>query len=239
MKKTYHLCISAGDEVMFRDLEDYHRGFNCFALALYKTGSTGLAESIMSTHSHSLVQTTDPKAFMFNFRNPYSKYFNRKYGRTGKLGEDIHFTLEVVGHHHTGRCKLYAQTGRSSRSCAYAIRIPTLLGKRHIQNRDGKVLQRSATAGKVLRQISRPSRRMVRQLQDDCQRCIYPRKRIGHSSNGRQIRYRKGFQLLHDKEIVGRMGVRTTERQRHSSSCQSAYNRTRGQYARDRTDARV
>lgn len=101
MKKTYHLCISAGDEVMFRDLEDYHRGFNCFALALYKTGSTGLAESIMSTHSHSLVQTTDPKAFMFNFRNPYSKYFNRKYGRTGKLGEEIHFTLEVVGHHHT------------------------------------------------------------------------------------------------------------------------------------------
>ena len=27
MKKTYHLCLSAGDEVMFRDLEDYHRGF--------------------------------------------------------------------------------------------------------------------------------------------------------------------------------------------------------------------
>ena len=40
MKKTFHLCLSAGDEAMFRDLEDYHRGFNCFALALYKTGST-------------------------------------------------------------------------------------------------------------------------------------------------------------------------------------------------------
>lgn len=101
MKRTYHLCLSAGDEVMFRDLEDYNRGFNCFALALYKTDSTGLVESFMSTHVHKLVQTHDPKEFMFNFRNPYSKYFNRKYGRSGRLGEKMHFTLEAVGHHHT------------------------------------------------------------------------------------------------------------------------------------------
>ena len=85
---------------MFRDLEDYHRGFNCFALALYKTDSTGLVESFMSTHVHKLVQTHDPKGLIFNFRNPYAKYFNNKYGRSGRLGEDIHFTLEVVGHHH-------------------------------------------------------------------------------------------------------------------------------------------
>ena len=98
MKKTYHLCLSAGDEVMFRDLEDYHRGFNCFALALYKTDSTGLVESIMSTHVHQLVQTHDPDAFMFCFRNPYSKYFNRKYGRSGRLGEGKHFSMQVVGH---------------------------------------------------------------------------------------------------------------------------------------------
>lgn len=101
MKKTYHLCLSAGDEVMFRDLEDYHRGFNCFAVALYKTDSTGLVESFMATHVHKLVQTHDPKRLMFSFRNPYAKYFNNKYGRSGKLGEDMHFTLEVVGHHHT------------------------------------------------------------------------------------------------------------------------------------------
>jgi hypothetical protein len=46
MKKTYHLCLSS-DEVMFRDEEDYNRGFNAFALALYKTDSVGLVESIM------------------------------------------------------------------------------------------------------------------------------------------------------------------------------------------------
>lgn len=100
MKKTYHLCLSAGKEIMFRDLEDYNRAFNCFAIALYKTNSTGLVESFMSTHLHVLVQTNSPKDFMMYFRMLYTTYFNRKYGRTGKLGEKLHFTLEVVGYHH-------------------------------------------------------------------------------------------------------------------------------------------
>ena len=101
MKKTYHLCLSAGDEIMFRDLEDYHRGFNCFACALYKTESTGLVESFMSTHTHQLVQTECPEEFMYNFRQTYSMFFNKKYHRRGRLGEKHHFTLEVVGYHHT------------------------------------------------------------------------------------------------------------------------------------------
>ena len=85
---------------MFRDLEDYHKGFNYFALALHKTGSTGLVESFMSTHTHQLVQTADPEEFMHCFRQPYSMYFNHKYHRSGKLGENVHFTMEVVGYHH-------------------------------------------------------------------------------------------------------------------------------------------
>ena len=100
MKKTYHLCLSAGNEIMFRDLEDYNRAFNCFAIALYKTNSTGLVESFMSTHAHLLVQTDSPKDFMMYFRMLYTTYFNKKYGRTGKLGEKLHFTMEVVGYHH-------------------------------------------------------------------------------------------------------------------------------------------
>lgn len=101
MKKTFHLCLSAGDEIMFRDLEDYHRGFNCFASALYKTDSTGLVESFMSTHTHQLVQTRCPEEFMYNFRQPYTMYFNNKYHRKGRLGERHHFTVEITGHHHT------------------------------------------------------------------------------------------------------------------------------------------
>lgn len=100
MKKSYHLCLSAGDEIMFRDLEDYRRGFNCFAIALYKTGSTGLVEAFMSNHFHLMIQTEDPKEFMYNMRQPYSKYFNQKYGRNGALGEKEHFQLEIRGLHH-------------------------------------------------------------------------------------------------------------------------------------------
>ena len=100
MKKTFHLCLSSDDEVMFRDEEDYNRGFNCFALALYKTGSTGLVESFMSNHTHQLVQTSDPNKFMGAFRMPYTKYFNRKYCRSGKLGEPVHFTMEIQGLYH-------------------------------------------------------------------------------------------------------------------------------------------
>ena len=101
MKKTYHLCLSAGNEIMFRDLEDYNRGFNCFACALYKTSSTGLVESFMSTHTHQLVQTKCPEEFMYNFRQTYAMFFNKKYRRDGQLGERHHFSLEVVGYHHT------------------------------------------------------------------------------------------------------------------------------------------
>lgn len=100
MKKTYHLCLSAGEEAMFRDVEDYHRGFNSFALALYKTSSTGLAEAIMATHMHQLVQTDHPSDFMHIFRQSYGVYFNNKYQRRGRLGEEMHFTMEVVGYHH-------------------------------------------------------------------------------------------------------------------------------------------
>ena len=107
MKKTYHLCLSAGDEIMFRDLEDYNRGFNCFALALYKSNSTGLVESFMSNHFHLMIQTEDPKEFMYNMRQPYSKYFNRKYCRNGRLGEKHHFQLEISGLHHHLAAMIY------------------------------------------------------------------------------------------------------------------------------------
>ena len=100
MKKTFHLCLSADHEVMFRDTEDYNRGFNYFALALYKTDSTGLVESFMSNHVHFLVQSANPDKFMGLFRMPYAKYFNNKYGRTGTLGEPHHFCTEVRGLYH-------------------------------------------------------------------------------------------------------------------------------------------
>ena len=100
MKKAYHLCLSAGEEVLFRDVEDYNRGFNSFALALFNTDSTGLVESEMSSHYHQLIQSRNPGEFMSCFRLSYSMYFNRKYHRSGRLGEKNHYTMEVVGYNH-------------------------------------------------------------------------------------------------------------------------------------------
>ena len=100
MKKTYHLCLSAGNETLFRDEEDYNRGFNSLALALYKTDSTGLVESFQSTHFHLVVQSENPADMMYAMRQSYSKYFNRRYQRSGRLGEKHHFQLEISGLHH-------------------------------------------------------------------------------------------------------------------------------------------
>lgn len=100
MKKTYHLCLSAGNETLFRGEEDYNRGFNSLALALYKTNSTGLVESFQSTHFHLVVQTENPADMMYAMRQSYSKYFNRRYQRSGRLGEKHHFQLEISGLHH-------------------------------------------------------------------------------------------------------------------------------------------
>ncbi len=100
MKKTYHLCLSAGNETLFRDEEDYNRGFNSLALALYKTNSTGLVESFQSTHFHLVIQSENPADMMYAMRQSYSKYFNRRYQRSGRLGEKHHFQLEISGLHH-------------------------------------------------------------------------------------------------------------------------------------------
>ena len=37
---------------------------------------------------------------MYAMRQSYSKYFNRRYQRSGRLGEKHHFQLEIAGLHH-------------------------------------------------------------------------------------------------------------------------------------------
>ena len=57
MRKTYHLCLSSHEEVMFRSEADLCRGFNALALAILETDSRLLAEGFLTTHFHQLVQT--------------------------------------------------------------------------------------------------------------------------------------------------------------------------------------
>lgn len=100
MKKTYHLCLSGGHEVMFRQDRDYIHANNCLCLAAHKTGSSLLAYSIMSNHIHICVRTEYPRELMKSFRYPYNRYFNQRYGRKGLLGEKHFFQSEVYGLYH-------------------------------------------------------------------------------------------------------------------------------------------
>ena len=95
MKKTYHLCLSGGNEVMYRHDRDYIHANNCLCLAAHKTDSSLLAYSIVSNHVHIGIRTEDPYAFMKAFRYPYNRYFNQKYGRKGILGEKHFFLCEI------------------------------------------------------------------------------------------------------------------------------------------------
>ena len=45
-------------------------------------------------------ETEDPHELIYSMRMPYSKYFNYKYGRMGRLGEKSHFQIDVVGFYH-------------------------------------------------------------------------------------------------------------------------------------------
>lgn len=100
MRKTYHLCLSSHNEVMYRSETDLNVGFNCFAVAVLSTESRGLADGYMSTHHHIMVQSDSPRELMFRERNAYARYFNTKYRRRGQLGERNYFLLEVEGLYH-------------------------------------------------------------------------------------------------------------------------------------------
>ena len=97
MRKTYHICLSSHDEVMFRSEADLIRGFNSLAVAVLETDSRLLSEGFMSTHFHGLIQTDNSAETMHRARYAYARYFNSKYRRSGRLGEKQHFSLIIEG----------------------------------------------------------------------------------------------------------------------------------------------
>lgn len=101
MKRTYHICLSAGNEVYCRDEEDYIRCFNSLALAIAETDSSLLADSIMSNHLHECIRTDSPNHLLSIQRYKYARYFNAKYCRRGRLGERTPFIIELKGLYHT------------------------------------------------------------------------------------------------------------------------------------------
>lgn len=107
MRKTYHCCITSHDEVMFRDEEDFIHGFNCYAAAVLETESRHLADGFMSSHVHFGLQTDGYAEVIGRYRYSYSRYFNSKYGRRGRLSLKDYLHLELDGLYHIQTCLSY------------------------------------------------------------------------------------------------------------------------------------
>ncbi len=97
MRKVYHLSFSSHDEVLYRSEADLRMGFNCWAEAVLYTETRALADGEMSTHWHNISQTDNPKALSKRSRYSYTRYFNAKYKRLGRLGSQSVFILEIEG----------------------------------------------------------------------------------------------------------------------------------------------
>lgn len=100
MKRLFHVCLSSHDEVLFRNAEDFKRATNCLALSLHHQDATSLAHSFMSDHIHLVVRTDDVRLFVHRFRVSYVKYFNRKYKRSGMIGQRHYYINELDGIQH-------------------------------------------------------------------------------------------------------------------------------------------
>lgn len=100
MKKVYHFCLSAGDSgVLCRTEEDYRYLINCLGLAGYVTQSLLLAYCVMSNHVHCCLRTDDVVGFIKRWRYTYTRYFNERYKRKGRLGQDP-YIVELNGLYH-------------------------------------------------------------------------------------------------------------------------------------------
>ena len=100
MKESYSICFTSHDEVMFRDEEDHGTFVNVMAIEAFRTGSELLSDAEMSNHVHLNALTDCPADFSGRTRMAYTKYFNRKYGRSGRFGEKGTYLLKVDGFNH-------------------------------------------------------------------------------------------------------------------------------------------
>jgi len=92
---------------MCRSEEDFNMGFNCLAIAAMETESRLLADGHLSNHFHCGVCTDDPVELMKRRRYAYTRYFNRKYSRIGRMGEKHPFISEIEGARHETACLAY------------------------------------------------------------------------------------------------------------------------------------
>lgn len=100
MKESYHICFTSHDEVMFRDEEDHNTFINLMAVRGFMHETEILVEAEMSTHVHMNVFSEQPLMYAGILRMSYTKYFNYKYGRTGRFGQKYTYMTKIDGFKH-------------------------------------------------------------------------------------------------------------------------------------------
>ena len=100
MKDSYSICFTSHDEVLFRDEADHGMFINIMAIEGYRTETEILSDAEMSNHVHLNAFTREPTRFAGRTRMAYTKYFNGKYGRKGRMGEKGTYVLRVNGFNH-------------------------------------------------------------------------------------------------------------------------------------------
>ena len=100
MKESYSICFTSHEEVMFRDEADHGMFINIMAIEGYRTESEILSDAEMSNHVHINAFTRQPMVFASRTRMAYTKYFNGKYGRKGRMGEKGTYVLKAEGFNH-------------------------------------------------------------------------------------------------------------------------------------------
>ena len=100
MKNFYHICFTSHREAPFRSERDMEILFNCMALAAFSTGTEILVDATMSTHQHAGILCEHPAPWVRATRGSYTCYFNRRYSRSGPLGDPGFFQLALEGFRH-------------------------------------------------------------------------------------------------------------------------------------------
>lgn len=100
MKESYHICFTSHDEVLFRSEEDHGTFLNLAALRCFSTDTELIADAEMSTHVHLDAFTSIPMKYASLLRMSYTRYFNKKYCRTGRFGEKYTYLMKVDGFNH-------------------------------------------------------------------------------------------------------------------------------------------
>ena len=127
MRKLFNLCISSPEEVMFRSVDDYNEAVNQLALSSFKTNTSILADSIMSTHLHSTAESEDPYVFLHNFKIRYSLYFNKKYN-VKRHDNSSNYVIELNGQCHILNAVNYVlRNGLHHGQCASAFGNPSTM----------------------------------------------------------------------------------------------------------------